>query len=163
MVIDSKLLERIKVIDWFENCGKTINSKTDTPIIYAHSWGEAKGFYEQPDWENVTLDASNDLSQFLYDNFRDLYKNWNNLAEIVRIFIDSEVMPKIKAVSENYNLGQIFIDCVTWDISHAIMEDAYKQCDHSQTFFRDLLNVYESGHFPCGWDGNYPNGSLIVY
>lgn len=31
------------------------------------------------------------------------------------------------------------------------------------TFHEHLLDVYKRGGYPCGWDGEYPNGRLVVY
>jgi hypothetical protein len=33
----------------------------------------------------------------------------------------------------------------------------------TQTFFTDLMKWYRLGHFPCCWEGKYPEGKLIVY
>jgi len=30
-------------------------------------------------------------------------------------------------------------------------------------FFEKIFEVYKAGGWPCGWDGNYPDGKLIVY
>jgi len=30
-------------------------------------------------------------------------------------------------------------------------------------FFERLLNIYQSGGWPCGWEGQYPEGTLVVY
>ena len=30
------------------------------------------------------------------------------------------------------------------------------------TFFRDLLPWFEQGYWPCGWEGEYPNGKLVL-
>lgn len=30
-------------------------------------------------------------------------------------------------------------------------------------FFERLLNIYRAGGWPCGWDGRYPDGKLVVY
>jgi hypothetical protein len=43
------------------------------------------------------------------------------------------------------------------------MENSYLQSGHSAFFFLELLTVYESGHFPCGWQGEWPQGKLLVY
>ena len=31
------------------------------------------------------------------------------------------------------------------------------------TYFRDQLVWWRAGHFPCGWDGNWPAGAMRVY
>jgi hypothetical protein len=43
------------------------------------------------------------------------------------------------------------------------MENAYLGSGHSCFFFLELLTVYEAGHFPCGWVGDWPRGKLVVY
>lgn len=30
-------------------------------------------------------------------------------------------------------------------------------------YFRDQLPWFNAGHFPCGWDGDWPNGRMRVY
>ena len=43
------------------------------------------------------------------------------------------------------------------------MENSYLSSGHRCFFFLELLMVYEAGHFPCGWRGDWPDGKLIVY
>lgn len=35
--------------------------------------------------------------------------------------------------------------------------------DAETTYFRELLPWYEAGHFPCGWDGEWPEGRIRVF
>ena len=35
--------------------------------------------------------------------------------------------------------------------------------DVESTYFRELLPWYEAGHFPCGWDGEWPKGRIRVF
>jgi hypothetical protein len=44
-----------------------------------------------------------------------------------------------------------------------MMENAYMTSKHGSYFFLELLTVYEAGHFPCGWRGEWPSGSLVLY
>jgi hypothetical protein len=30
-------------------------------------------------------------------------------------------------------------------------------------FFERLLSIYRSGGWPCGWDGHYPDGKLVIF
>ena len=30
-------------------------------------------------------------------------------------------------------------------------------------FFEKLFNLYKAGVWPCGWEGNYPEGQLVVF
>jgi hypothetical protein len=31
------------------------------------------------------------------------------------------------------------------------------------TYFREQLPWFHAGHFPCGWDGDWPHGHMRVY
>ncbi|HEX3476709.1 MAG TPA: hypothetical protein VHT91_16900 [Kofleriaceae bacterium] len=31
------------------------------------------------------------------------------------------------------------------------------------TYFREQLTWFHAGHFPCGWDGDWPNGRMRVF
>ncbi|WBS02562.1 hypothetical protein OU994_30720 [Pseudoduganella sp. SL102] len=35
--------------------------------------------------------------------------------------------------------------------------------DFFPNIWRDILNVYLNNGFPCGWDGRYPDGKLVVF
>ena len=79
------------------------------------------------------------------------------------LIIEDEVTAKIKIIEEKNDLGTVFIDCVKWDILGAIVENEYKKCGKIPMFFLKLLDIYENGNFPCGWDDSTSNGILIVF
>lgn len=56
----------------------------------------------------------------------------------------------------------LVIPSVQWDLLGALMENSFKGSGHAAFFFLELLTVYEAGHFPCGWRGNWPQGELLV-
>jgi hypothetical protein len=60
-------------------------------------------------------------------------------------------------------LGGAFVQSVQLDIQGALMENTYLSSGHRSFFFSELLWVYEAGHLPCGWRGEWPAGSLLVY
>jgi hypothetical protein len=51
-------------------------------------------------------------------------------------------------------------DVIAYDVAAAAVEISIRS---ASTFFIDLMKWYPLGHFPCGWDGQYPVGKLIVY
>ena len=95
---------------------------------------------------------------------RERYQDWN---EITRKFKTDVVMPFTTKVWEpfqqQHGLHVKVVHCVQWDILAAMMENAYMNSNHGSYFFLELLTVYEAGHFPCGWRGEWPQGSLVVY
>ncbi len=163
MNIDKNITDRIKSINWFSNCGNETLLNTDFKIRSIVSWREAKKHYTNNAWEEKTLEERNKLTSFLSNNYRNEYSNWNNIVKEAKIFIEEEIVPKIKMVEEKYELGETFLDCIKWDILGAIMENEFKKCKGVPFFSLKLLDIYEAGNFPCGWDGTVTEGMLIVY
>lgn len=163
MKIDEKVLGVIRQIDWFHNCGNALKNDIIFSCSYVENWNEAQLNYHSSIWENTTLEARNALTVFLHDKHRDQYLNWNHLAKEARGFLEEEIVPKIELYKEKNNLDNVFIDSVKWDVLNAIMEKSYKKHRNSPVFFSELLTVYESGNFPCGWDGEWPKGKLVIY
>ena len=65
---------------------------------------------------------------------------------------------------ESNHLDELIMDLAKWDILHAIVELSYSRfTQEGPVFFAELLKVYESGHFPFGWEGQWTDGRLIVY
>jgi hypothetical protein len=62
-----------------------------------------------------------------------------------------------------HGLDIALVHSVRWDILGALMENAYLRSGHSAFFFLEMLTVYEAGRFPCGWQGEWPKGRLLVY
>ncbi|MNJ66874.1 hypothetical protein D3C77_629940 [compost metagenome] len=76
--------------------------------------------------------------------------------------IDAEVVPQISDYLQEHQLPAGIMDNVKWDILNAIMEYNY-QHEREPFFFMELLKVYESGNYPCGWKGSWLGGKLVVY
>jgi hypothetical protein len=53
------------------------------------------------------------------------------------------------------------------ELNLAAMEVSYRRkFRKAPAFFERLLDIYEAGHLPCGWEGDldhWPEGSLLVH
>ncbi len=47
---------------------------------------------------------------------------------------------------------------LTYLLAELVVDD-----DSVTAYFRDLLPWFHAGHFPCGWEGDWPEGKLRVY
>jgi hypothetical protein len=72
------------------------------------------------------------------------------------------VRPKIEPVEREHELPKAFEHTVQWDILHVCMETEYADVVPSG-FYAGLASWYIRGHFPCGWQGVYPQGMQIIY
>jgi len=162
--VESDISARVRKIDWFSQCGKPIAVKLLMPIRQVSGWKEAYKLCKTDEWENVELEAQNQLTIWLHNNSRDEYQNWNDLViQHKTSTITPVVQPAILAFCRSHDLGEAVLHSVQWDILGALMENSYLNTGHKAFFFLELLAVYEAGHFPCGWEGEWPDGRLCIW
>jgi len=157
MKISSFAKERVKVIDWFNQLG--------TPPLQANYISVDQNNFiksiESIEWENATLEARNEITGFLSTKHKIIFQNWNFLADEAKDFVENSIIPLIPSI-DHIDMN-IVLTNLKWDLVNYLIEDAYKDKLRMTLFFNNLLSIYESGHIPCGWDGQWPNGQLIVY
>lgn len=155
---------KVCAIQWFAHCGEPRDFDLTMPIERVKTWPQATKALKSRARERATLEASNQLSAFLSQHHRERYQEWNKITQKLKrevvIPLKDEVWEPFR---QSHELDVEFIHSVSWNILAALMEDAYMDCKHRCFFFHELLIVYEAGHLPCGWIGEWPNGSLVVY
>jgi hypothetical protein len=72
------------------------------------------------------------------------------------------VRRKIQIVVRENDLPKAFEDTVQWDIIHLCMEAEYADV-YPPGFYASQGYWYAKGHFPCGWQGEFPLGTRIIY
>lgn len=160
MKLRASLLKEIEKIRWFSNVGLEIefNSK----LHQVKSWRECESYFVSDDWEEVTLEARNNLTQFLRDGNSRAFSEWNALIEEGQDFLKNAVIPVIGGLDLPVDEKAILMSCVRWDLLSCLMEDAYSEFK-PPVFFANILEIYKSGHFPCGWQGRWPEGNLVIF
>jgi hypothetical protein len=158
------LVSRINSIRWFAHCGEPLALDLSMATQAITNWPQAIESCKSTAWENVELEAQNQLTLWLHLHDHDNYRQWNDIANaqkkaVVNPSIEGHVAP----FQSQHRLDIALVHCVQWDMLGALMENAYLSSGHSAFFFLELLMVYESGHFPCGWLGEWPQGKLLVY
>lgn len=161
--IDKEFIERLNKIDWFSNCGKPLKNVINYEVDYVKSWTVASKMCRDVEWSNITLEANNELTAYLHKHFPEKYHNkWNKIVSEAKTHMERIVYPKIRNFQTENNLDDEFYNSVIWDVLGIVMAYAYKECKEP-SFYTELLKVYESGNFPCGWKGKWPKGKLVVY
>jgi len=160
----SDISGRLRAIDWFSRCGESLSFSLSMPIVQVAGWTEAVSSCTDGVWENVELEAQNQLTLWLHQHDRQNYQRWN---ELVGGFKSAVVNPLTEEKWEPYRrrhgLDVAVVHSVQWDALGALMENANLGSGHRCFFFLELLSVYEAGHFPCGWVGEWPKGKLVLY
>lgn len=155
--------EKFRAIDFFHNCGGYVDFTFQVERIF--DWDTASQHFCNAAWEDTTLEASNELSEFIHENFREKYRDWNCYADAGRKFVNEELLERLTSLQSGKALDPIFIDCVKWDLVHSLLFEQYRAglSVELPDFYSKLIDVYESGHYPCGWSGVYPDGVFVVF
>ena len=158
MNVNRNACDGLNKIEWFSSLGEQYALPN---VKLAVSLNDAHEYLSSPEWENVTLEESNNISEYLSVKHSMISQEWNKLAKEAKVFLKNELINKIPQLDCFDN--KLLLQCVEWDVVHYLIEDAYKDKLKKPLFFNSLMSVYESGHIPCGWDGEWPEGTLVIY
>jgi hypothetical protein len=151
-------VEQLERAKWFTNVG--VEDAQETIVL--SSWQEAIEHCSSVEWENLCLEARNQYSERLIERSRVRFNQWNDIVASIKVITEPIVRKKVEAVVRDHDLPKVFEDTVQWDILHVCMEAEYADV-YQPGFYASQAFWYINGHFPCGWEGSFPNGTLIVY
>ena len=151
-------LEKLRQVQWF--CCVGVHD-TDAAQVLS-SWSEAIESCSSTEWEELCMEAANQYREKLVKKSPLQFQKWNDIVLEIKPIVQGVVIENTKQVLEKNCLPKSFTDAVNWDILHLCMEAEY--ADVLQPgFFASQAYWYMKGHFPCGWQGEFPSGKIIVY
>lgn len=165
MKIGKNILTIVHDIPWFTNCGK----RTEISLDFRYEFINKSDMFKSISgikWDNIENEEFNKL----YDWFRtsSICLDWEKTVKSIR----NENIPELdKSVLEiiNETFGKnskLVIDSFHYDLLMIIMKLTIEKkyfSEHEPMFFNNILAVYQAGHFPCGWCGEYPEGEILIY
>lgn len=154
-----KLLATIEKVTWFCNVGQSLENVNARQV---HSWREAFKLCRSRLSQNVQLESGNILSEKLCYRFLERYRSWNELVGKISRSTDPLVLWKILSAPDLPKFSEGVLNAIRSDLRMALMELEYADLI-APRFFAERAKWYLAGHFPCGWDGDFPEGQLIVY
>jgi hypothetical protein len=90
------------------------------------------------------------------------FREWNTIVRELKKSTVPLVQRKTKSVVDANGLPQGFINAVQWDVLHVCMEAEYAEV-FPPGFFAAQSYWYSQGHFPCGWEGDFPQGRPVIF
>ena len=160
----SDVIARVRAIDWFVHCGEPRDFDVTMPVERVKTWPQAMKAMKSRAWATATLEAQNQLTVFLSQHHLERYKKWNEIVIKFKREVTDPLKEKLlEPFRKNRGLDIMLAQYASLNILGALMENAYMDCKHGCFFYHELLTVYEAGHLPCGWIGEWPQGKLVVY
>jgi hypothetical protein len=152
------LLEDLRSAHWLSRVG--LHDAVDAAVLT--SWHEAIVLSGSIEWENLRLDMANAYRRRLQERSKERWLKWNEVVDALKQTLIPFVRGKIEPVVREQKLPKAFEHHVQWDILHACMETEYADV-YPPGFYANLASWYIKGHFPCGWQGVFPQGLQIIY
>jgi hypothetical protein len=150
--------EELEKADWFACVGV---KDTETAMVLS-SWREAIEHCSSIEWENLCLEAANQYRERVLERSKERFNQWNDIVDQIKPVTDRLVRQKIEDVVCQQGLPKVFEDTVQWDILQVCMEAEYADV-YQPGFYASQAYWYVKGHFPCGWEGKFPKGKLVIY
>lgn len=161
MEISKEFIGIIMECELLGRCGEKDGMEFD--VEYVNSEAKAIKLIKGIKWENTCLESRGDFTEFLSRNHRDVFKkNWNVVVDEIKSKYMNEIREKIENKWVDEKSKQYVIDDVQFNVLTLFMLDYYSEYYQSD-FYEKMLAIYLSGHLPCGWSGEYPEGRFIVY
>lgn len=151
-------LEHLETAKWFANVGV----KDAQKAMVLSSWQEAIEQCSSAEWENLCLEAVNQYCERLAQCSPERFNQWNEVVASLKPITEALVRRKIETGVREHDLPKVFEETVQWDILHVCMEAEYADV-YQPGFYASQAYWYVKGHFPCGWQGDFPNGTLVVF
>lgn len=145
-------IREIQEIKWFSKVGEKLeNCIMEKSIFSAYdvwntkmlqTWEPNIDILEREFWDEDIDYIFNIVSEKIHDDL------WNGYEEFVfRENLEDEV-----------GLEKEIMDCIKRDIAWACIESIIEK----DGLFTRLLEVYKKGHWPCSWEGKYPDGTIVA-
>lgn len=163
MHLSSDFAARLENIPWFENCGAEAPLECGFETTPVEQWSAADSAFDDA-WEALRNRKNGDLTAGLSVHNRDAYREWNRLIVECKQAIQNRLIYATQDFWTAEKLNPYFGQTTARDVSLAWMEASYLEAKcRVEPFFLELFQVYEAGHFPCGWEGAFPHGKLLYY
>lgn len=164
MVTIEEYIDELKNVDFCRNVG----TRSEVPnAIYAADWDEAVAWSYGREWTHFQSLRDNEFWELAHwedrftsesefeaecDRFRDTYRD----------YIYSIVNDKTK----DLNVASSHLDEIQRNIRGCIYGGLEEIAFHDVTdasFYMLAAGCVFKGHYPCGYEGDYPDGQIVIY
>jgi hypothetical protein len=163
MKLDQEAIRRLRALRLFENCGTPVGRDFAFPHALVFDWKRASELQDSDFWGELCIEAGGDLTGFLAKRAPQYFWEWNKLAAAANALVKDVIGRRVEEVRREHGLGPLFAQQVERDLGLALLEHSYAFVKPPVDFARRCFEVYEAGHLPCGWEGVWPAGQLVIF
>jgi hypothetical protein len=140
-----------------------VGQAVSADVVAAGSWDDAIARCSTIEWDNLQLEGAGKLTEALCVHHRARYQGWNDIVGECKLRLEPLITSTVRRLfPHDPAKAKAVWDSTVWDLLHLCMEKEYS--DLIQGGFSGMLAPwYLAGRFPCGWEGTWPAGRLVVY
>lgn len=162
MELKPDFLEKVTNCNWFENCGDQNFGKFE--VIFINDKSEIPESMHSHKWENLYLAKRGDFYTSIFLNHREQYSLMNEEFNKAK----KEVLTFSKRFTAGLKKKEIRFDGlvlrnVIGNFQILFMINHFSEYYTPDIYYEQMLEIYLSGHLPCGWSGGQKNGIFKVY
>ena len=149
---------------WLQQVGMSwleAEGSRSTEIALVHSWDEALTIFgNHPRYNaNGVLDVSCKRVDEVFERFPEREGWWQKAHEDVEPYIALYSWIPDELTQE---LQDLLFENMNEYVS-MLLAEIIASPEAECTYFRDQLPWFRAGHFPCGWEDDWPSGRMRVY
>lgn len=156
----SRTAERVRRIDWGKSAGLPLSPAIAGFCTPVESPRHALALLRDDEWETWSLELQSALMMHLNKIHHPLRHSWNLFAAQAKQMLTACEPAIVAALDRSGLTSNVALDAVCWDVVGALVCSAYLDRKPPTDMLR-LLDVYEAGHFPVGW--NAEKRRVLVY
>lgn len=148
-----RTIDRVASIPWAGHVGRPLPAALASWCEPVATVEEAPARMGSDEWEAWSLGIQNALTLYLDDRHHRRYQDWNRIAREAKALLalhEPAIRNGLAAVGLS---DEVAFDTVRWDIVGALICAAYRDCRVPTDALR-LIDVYEAGNLPVGFDGH---------
>lgn len=154
----SETLAALAAAEWF--CKVGVNDTREVKSV--GSWPEALEWCLAPAWDDLCHEATNEYCSRVAERSRARFREWNSAVRELKGVVDPLLLEKTSAVIGDNDLPDGFRADVFRDVLFVALEAEFSDV-YAPGFFASQAYWYLNGHFPCGWEGVFPQGRLVIF
>ena len=143
-------------IEWLQRVGEPV---TNNGIAIVRSWDEALTIFAEDRYNcNGVLQAPCDRVDPIFEQIPERETWWQKARVDVSEYTALCGWPNIISQQHQELMYENLYEFVSMLLAEIIASP-----EANCTYFREQLSWFHAGHFPCGWEGDWPNGRMRVF
>lgn len=143
---------------WLKRVGEPLGGDG---VMIVRSWDEALTIFDEDFRYNANgiLDAPCSRVDPLFTRFPEREAWWQKAREDAKRCTALYSWVPTSLSQEHQDL--LFENL--WEFVSMLLAEIIASPEAECTYFREQLPWFHAGHFPCGWEGDWPNGRMRVF